>query len=177
MSRSSKSEIVCSFCSRNRDEAPQMISSPTGVFICADCVRLCSNMIFGDELEDDDEFAVKSTKLRVPDLNVLKPKEIKRILDDYVVGQDKVKKILSVAVHNHYKRLEYLRSGQGAKEEVELEKSNVMLVGPTGSGKTLLARILAKVLDVPFAIADATTLTEAGYVGEDVENIILKLIF
>ena len=170
MSRGKKSEIVCSFCSRNRDEAPQMISSPTGVFICADCVRLCSNMVFGDE-EEGDFSSPDKAKVKFPDFEIPKPQQIKSVLDDYVVGQDKVRKILSVAVHNHYKRLQYQRQN-AFNSAVELEKSNVLMVGPTGSGKTLIAKILAKVLDVPFAIADATTLTEAGYVGEDVENII-----
>ncbi len=162
-----------------------MISSPSGVFICSDCVRLCSNMVQGSDGEtaEDDSEQLARPITRIPDLAVPKPAEIKKTLDDYVIGQERVKKILSVAVHNHYKRLQFQRSQQGrsgrrgaAAPDVEIEKSNVMLIGPTGSGKTLLARTLARILDVPFAISDATTLTEAGYVGEDVENIILRLV-
>ena len=148
-----------------------MISSPSGIFICADCVRLCGNMITGDDFSTETQELNES----IPYLEVPAPKDIKEVLDAHVIGQEDAKKTLAVAVHNHYKRLQYFRENHG-KSDVELEKSNVLLVGPTGSGKTLLARILAKVLDVPFAIADATTLTEAGYVGEDVENIILRLV-
>lgn len=158
-----------------------MISSPSGVFICADCVGLCSKMVQG---EDDGDVAGLDEDLKgyeIPALVVPKPADIKRIMDDYVVGQEKVKRVLSVAVHNHYKRLKHLRTTDTdsyplLEDDVELEKSNVVMIGPTGSGKTLIARILAKIIDVPFAIADATTLTEAGYVGEDVENIILRLV-
>jgi ATP-dependent Clp protease ATP-binding subunit ClpX len=171
-----KDEIFCSFCGRLKDEAPQMISSPSGVFICSDCVRLCSKMVQGGE-EGDEDAPEYHAPLQIPSLVVPKPMEIKKTLDDYVVGQKKVKKVLSVAVHNHYKRLQHIRDNAGRnQDDVEIEKSNVIMVGPTGSGKTLVARILAKILDVPFAIADATTLTEAGYVGEDVENIILRLV-
>ena len=177
MARNRKSNITCSFCSRDRDEVPQMISSPTGVFICADCVQLCLNMIDGGE----GKTTPSPLTPEVEGLKVPKPAAIKAILDQYVVGQDKVKKILSVAVHNHYKRLQFQSGHTDTKHalidfDVEIEKSNIMLVGPTGCGKTLLARTLARILDVPFAIADATTLTEAGYVGEDVENIILRLV-
>jgi len=158
-----------------------MISSPSGVFICADCIGLCSKMVQG---EDDGDGAGLDEDLKgyeIPALVIPKPADIKRIMDDYVVGQEKVKRVLSVAVHNHYKRLKHLRTTDTdsyplLEDDVELEKSNVVMIGPTGSGKTLIARILAKILDVPFAIADATTLTEAGYVGEDVENIILRLV-
>ena len=181
MARNKRSDIFCSFCGRPQDDAPQMISSPSGTFICSDCVMLCSNMITGDETTSGEQNKKirnkRPSKLR--NLKVLKPVEIKNNLDEYVVGQDYVKKVLSVAVHNHYKRLESRRkhtSNNLIDKDIELEKSNILLIGPTGSGKTLLARILAKILDVPFAIADATTLTEAGYVGEDVENIVLRLV-
>ncbi len=152
---------VCSFCGKKQDEVRKLIAGPM-VYICDECVELCGDMVDGEARS-----ATSTDRPRVP-----KPKEIKKILDEYVIGQERAKKVLSVAVHNHYKRVEFEDDG----DDVELQKSNVLLVGPTGSGKTLLAQTLARILDVPFAIADATTLTEAGYVGEDVENIILKLL-
>lgn len=153
--------LYCSFCGKSQHEVRKLIAGPS-VFICDECVDLC-NEIIKDELEDNTEEAID----RLP-----KPKEIKDTLDQYVIGQELAKKILSVAVYNHYKRLE----SKTSKDEVEISKSNVLLIGPTGSGKTLLAETLARMLNVPFTIADATTLTEAGYVGEDVENIIQKLL-
>jgi ATP-dependent Clp protease ATP-binding subunit ClpX len=152
---------ACSFCGKKQEEVRKLIAGPM-VYICDECVELCGDMIDGETRS-----AAAAYRPKVP-----KPKEINKILDEYVIGQERAKKVLSVAVHNHYKRIEF----ETDEDEVELQKSNVLLVGPTGSGKTLLAQTLARILDVPFAIADATTLTEAGYVGEDVENIILKLL-
>ena len=158
------SKLKCSFCGKTQNQVRKLIAGPN-VYICDQCIELCSE-ILDEELEmENDEYFDDS------DINLLKPKEIKSFLDEYVVGQDDAKKVLSVAVYNHYKRVL-----SGKDMDVELQKSNIMMVGPTGSGKTLLAQTLAKILNVPFAIADATALTEAGYVGEDVENILLKLI-
>ena len=158
------SKLKCSFCWKTQNHVRKLIAGPN-VYICDQCIELCSE-ILDEELEmENDEYFDDS------DINLLKPKEIKSFLDEYVVGQDDAKKVLSVAVYNHYKRVL-----SGKDMDVELQKSNIMMVGPTGSGKTFLAQTLAKILNVPFAIADATALTEAGYVGEDVENILLKII-
>ncbi len=156
--------LYCSFCGKSQHEVRKLIAGPS-VFICDECVELCNDII-REELEDRGETG--GTKLP-------KPHEIKEVLDEYVIGQQRAKKVLSVAVYNHYKRLED-RGGDGGKDDIELAKSNILLIGPTGCGKTLLAETLARLLNVPFTIADATTLTEAGYVGEDVENIIQKLL-
>ena len=156
----------CSFCGKPKEETRRLISGPDGACICDECVEICKSMV--DEWQDE-----KEIESEVP---LKKPAEIKEELDKYIVGQDKAKRVLSVAVYNHYKRINATLKNKKDDDGVEIEKSNVLLLGPTGSGKTLLARTLAKVLNVPFATSDATTLTEAGYVGEDVENILLKLI-
>ena len=156
----------CSFCGKPKEETRRLISGPDGVCICDECVEICKSMI--DEWQEG-----KQPQAEVP---LKKPAEIKAELDKYIVGQDKAKRVLSVAVYNHYKRINATLKDKKEDDGIEIEKSNVLLLGPTGSGKTLLARTLAKILNVPFATADATTLTEAGYVGEDVENILLKLI-
>ncbi|MGB5346327.1 MAG: ATP-dependent Clp protease ATP-binding subunit ClpX [Woeseia sp.] len=156
--------LYCSFCGKSQHEVRKLIAGPS-VFICDECVELCNDII-REELED----ATESSREKLP-----KPHDIKAVLDEYVIGQQRAKKVLAVAVYNHYKRLE-TRGGERGKEDVELAKSNILLIGPTGCGKTLLAETLARLLNVPFTIADATTLTEAGYVGEDVENIIQKLL-
>ena len=156
----------CTFCGKNERQVAKLISGPGGIFICDECVDLCN------EILDEEEMKARAADESPEDeINLLKPVEIKQFLDEYVIGQDEAKKALSVAVYNHYKRIL-----SGKHLDVELQKSNILMVGPTGSGKTYLAQTLAKILNVPFAIADATTLTEAGYVGEDVENILLKII-
>jgi ATP-dependent Clp protease ATP-binding subunit ClpX len=156
----SKNTLYCSFCGKSQHEVRKLIAGPT-VFICDECVELCMDIIREE---------TKSSGLKTTD-GVPTPRDICKVLDDYVIGQEHAKRVLSVAVHNHYKRLNH-----GSKSDIELSKSNILLIGPTGCGKTLLAQTLARILDVPFTMADATTLTEAGYVGEDVENIILKLL-
>ncbi|MFL5815633.1 MAG: ATP-dependent Clp protease ATP-binding subunit ClpX [Bdellovibrionia bacterium] len=160
--------LCCSFCGKNQREVKKLIAGPT-VYICDECIELCNDIIAE---EGQKESPARSTQA------IPKPAEIKTILDQYVIGQDRAKRVLSVAVYNHYKRIQHQgeKKGKGDKEAIELTKSNIMLIGPTGSGKTLLAQTLARLLNVPFAMADATTLTEAGYVGEDVENIILNLL-
>ena len=164
-----KKNIRCSFCGKSQENVRKIVAGP-GVYICDECVDLCTSIIEAD-IYDDEKAGYTLNELN----NVPSPQEIKKILDDYVIGQEEAKKTLAVAVYNHYKRIAHEENTQ-KDDDVEIQKSNILLLGPTGSGKTLLAKTLAKILDVPFAIADATTLTEAGYVGEDVENILLKLI-
>ena len=159
-------KLRCSFCNKTQDQVKKLISGPNGIYICDQCVSICSDILDEEFEEEDDDNPAEDMEI-----NLLKPKEIKEFLDDYVIGQDEAKKVLAVAVYNHYKRIL-----SGKDVDVELQKSNILMLGPTGSGKTFLAQNLARLLNVPFAIADATTLTEAGCVGEDVENILLKLI-
>ena len=161
----------CSFCGRTENQVNRLISGPNGVYICDECVDICGRII--DDAEED-EGEGREQPVSAADINLMKPAQIKEFLDQYVIGQDEAKKVLSVSVYNHYKRV--LAQKDANDDDVELQKSNILMLGPTGSGKTYLAQTLAKLLNVPFAIADATTLTEAGYVGEDVENILLKLI-
>ena len=162
--RNSDDKVRCSFCNKTQDQVRKMIAGPGSVYICDECVDICADII-EDEYEEE-------TEISTMEINLLKPVEIKKFLDDYVIGQEDAKKVLAVSVYNHYKRVTAPADDDG----VELQKSNIIMIGPTGSGKTYLAQTLAKIINVPFAIADATTLTEAGYVGEDVENILLKLI-
>ena len=159
-------DIRCSFCNKTQSQVRKLIAGPAGVYICDECIDICAD-ILEEELEDDE---IEETSH--PEINLLKPIQIKSFLDEYVVGQEEAKKVLAVSVYNHYKRV----TAPKDLDDIELQKSNIIMVGPTGSGKTYLAQTLAKIINVPFAIADATTLTEAGYVGEDVENILLKLI-
>ncbi len=161
-------KLRCSFCNKPQSQVKKLIAGPNGAYICDECVSVCEE-ILEEELDIDND---KNTNIDW-DINLLKPMEIKKFLDDYVIGQEEAKKVLSVSVYNHYKRI---TSEKKKNSDVEIQKSNILMLGPTGSGKTFLAQTLAKLLNVPFAIADATTLTEAGYVGEDVENILLKLI-
>ncbi len=166
--KNSDDRIKCSFCGKPQGMVRKLISGPNGVFICDECIEICSDII----MEEFDDVSSADEMAEDIDINLLKPIEIKNFLDDYVIGQEEAKKVLAVAVYNHYKRV----LCQNDDDDVELQKSNIIMIGPTGSGKTYLAQTLAKIINVPFAIADATTLTEAGYVGEDVENILLKLI-
>lgn len=159
------SDIRCSFCNKSQDQVRKLIAGPAGVYICDECVDICADII-EEEYEEEEEI------LENDEINLLKPVEIKEHLDEYVIGQEAAKKVLAVSVYNHYKRI----TAKQDDDDIELQKSNIIMIGPTGSGKTYLAQTLAKIINVPFAIADATTLTEAGYVGEDVENILLKLL-
>lgn len=161
----SEEKVRCSFCNKTQDQVKKMIAGPNGVYICDECVDICADII-EEEYEEESE-------AEEMEINLLKPVEIKNFLDEYVIGQEEAKKVMAVSVYNHYKRV---TAPQEDEDDVELQKSNIIMIGPTGSGKTYLAQTLAKIINVPFAIADATTLTEAGYVGEDVENILLKLI-
>ena len=167
MANNKKQNVRCSFCGKSQEAVNRVIAGP-GVYICDECIKVCNN-ILDDDLYEDTEITYTANE----DTKLPKPSEIKEVLDSYVIGQEEAKKTLSVAVYNHYKRINNKKDGE---DDVELQKSNVLLLGPTRCGKTLLAQTLARILQVPFAIADATTLTEAGYVGEDVENILLKLI-
>ena len=166
MAGKNSDNIRCSFCNKTQSQVKKMIAGPAGVYICDECVSICSDIV---EEEYEEAEAENEPEL---DINLLKPVEIKEFLDDYVIGQEEAKKVLAVSVYNHYKRVMAPKD----LDDVEMQKSNIIMMGPTGSGKTYLAQTLAKIINVPFAIADATTLTEAGYVGEDVENILLKLI-
>ncbi len=161
--KETQDQLFCSFCGKPKELTKRLIAGPNGIYICDECIEICRDVMQEDNVKAGESQPVK----------LLKPAEIKEKLDEYIIGQDEAKKVLSVAVYNHYKRINLVKK---EKDEVEIDKSNILVLGPTGSGKTLMARTLAKILEVPFAVADATTLTEAGYVGEDVENILLKLI-
>ncbi|MBQ8427080.1 MAG: ATP-dependent Clp protease ATP-binding subunit ClpX [Clostridia bacterium] len=161
--KETQDQLFCSFCGKPKELTKRLIAGPNGIYICDECIEICRDVMQEDNMKEGESQPI----------NLLKPAEIKEKLDEYIIGQDEAKKVLSVAVYNHYKRINLAKKD---KDEVEIDKSNILVLGPTGSGKTLMARTLAKILDVPFAVADATTLTEAGYVGEDVENILLKLI-
>lgn len=159
----------CVFCGRERKSVKSMVTGPDDMSICGDCIDVCNAVLARNQGPAGPR--PDAARLKVP-----KPHEIKAKLDEYVVGQERVKKVLAVAVHNHYKRVKFRLAGKTADDDVEIDKSNILMIGPTGSGKTLLARTLARILDVPFSISDATTITEAGYVGDDVENVLLRLI-
>lgn len=171
--KSSEGKVRCSFCGKPQEQVRKLIAGPNGAYICDECVDICSEIIEEEFAREEAEMEETEEVIETPfEINLQKPEKLKAFLDDYVIGQDEAKKVLSVSVYNHYKRI----LADSEPDDVELQKSNILMLGPTGSGKTLLAQTLARVLNVPFAIADATTLTEAGYVGEDVENILLKLI-
>lgn len=174
MSKNDDSRLKCSFCGKTQDQVKKLIAGPE-VYICDECVELCNEILDEEFFEGKEKEAKAEKKDAADEKPIPKPAEIKAHLDEHIVGQDDAKKVLSVAVYNHYKRLKHNKT-DGKNSGVEIQKSNILLVGPTGSGKTLLAQTLAKMLDVPFAVADATTLTEAGYVGDDVENILLRLL-
>ena len=166
MNKENLTNTFCSFCGKAQDKVKTLVAGPHGLYICDECIDICQSILKDDKKTDANG-----------EINLLKPHEIKTELDKYIVGQDKAKKVLSVAVYNHYKRVNMMsKNRKPGTDETEIDKSNVLLLGQTGCGKTLLASTLAKILNVPFAVADATTLTEAGYVGEDVENILLKLL-
>ena len=166
-----KNLTICSFCGRSEKDVEKLIAGPS-VYICDYCIKLCSGILDKKPVASQPVNSTPETEIQSPDIQVLKPKEIKKHIDEYVIGQERAKKTIAVAVYNHYKRIRALLNNK----HISYGKSNVLLLGPTGSGKTLIAKTLAKILDVPFTIADATTLTEAGYVGEDVENIVLRLL-
>ncbi|MBR3133923.1 MAG: ATP-dependent Clp protease ATP-binding subunit ClpX [Clostridia bacterium] len=171
MAKGNEKNIRCSFCGKQQSAVKKIIAGPAGIFICDECIKTCEGILESEDYYEEEEKYVINEEAKLPT-----PQEIKSILDEYVIGQEEAKKTLSVAVYNHYKRIYNEEENDDNKDDVEIQKSNILLLGPTGCGKTFLAQTLAKILQVPFAIADATTLTEAGYVGEDVENILLKLI-